>query len=204
MSKLTDAQQIHDAAAAKSGAAIEAASAARAHAANLRQRVAAGAGDEVTATDLADADHAADHAELVSAGAHQALQGLGQAVQAARADEVCDRIVAELPALGSAVYEALDALASDLAKLVSAASDYDRFAEDAVHVLNTAGRESPRVKIGRFDAPSVDRLPLASCRGWSQLAAALVPVAAALGAHSNDVTVLQNVAQGAPTLPSTN
>ena len=50
--------------------------------------------------------------------------------------------------------------------------------------------------------PSVDRIPVTPCRGAAQLAAVVLPAMQALGASSQLLDHLKELAQGAPTIPT--
>jgi len=216
---------------------------AAAAAADLRASLKAGKGAKVTAAQIAQADAAAEHAALVHHGAGVDLPALSAAVQAARADEACDAVQAELPLLGQDVVLALEAVEAVLGPLVTAAERYDSYVESAVHRLQkvapsaaeptyeagsglTAHRrggvanspfaagaaETPtdpgpapvrsRFNFPRHGVPTVDRVPLTSCRGPGQLAAVLLPAMRDLGASEGLIEGLKLLASGAPRLPT--
>ncbi len=203
MSTLEEAEEAHEAARTTHGEALSAANAARARASDLRNRVATGEATDIGPSVLAEADDHANHAALVAEGSARSLAQLGEAVQAARADAECDQVVSTLPDLGTRVLEALARLVDDLDPLIAAATAYDNFAAYSVHRIRTTALSNPRAKIDRFSTPSVDRMPLGSCRGASQLARALVPAMEALDAPGALVEGLRELAAGAPALPTT-
>ncbi len=198
MPTLTEAEAALEAAHRRLSLASLALQEARAKANTVRQQP-----DRVTPADIATADDAVTHAELILDAANAAVPPLSAAVQAARADELCDEIVGQLAALGSDVRQALDALASTLAPLTSAVLAYDKFTEASVIQLGRVGTVSPRVKIGRHTTPQVDRLQVASCRGAGQVARLLKPVMERVGAPRQVIENLALLAAGAPNLPGT-
>jgi len=204
MSQLTEAEAALDAAQNAYSKAQGAANAAQARADEFRQRVASGGGAAVTPAQLADADHSADHANLVAAGASQGIHELTNAVSAARADEEVDQIVTTLPKLGDEVVAALDAVGDALAEFEAAAGSFDAFVERARARLATAGGESPRVKTQPYGVARVDGIPLSKCRASSHLARAILPTMRAVKAPDFATTELKALAQGASPIPTTN
>lgn len=59
-----------------------------------------------------------------------------------------------------------------------------------------------RVSLPRHGHPTVDGVPVSSCRGPSQLAAIVCPIFEQLGAHHGLIEALRLLAAGAPQLPS--
>ncbi len=135
MPTLDEAQAAHAKASAAHDKARLASESARDAAAELRASVKAGNGSKVTAAQIVEADAAAEHAALVHHGAGVDLPALSAAVKAARADEACDEVVAELPVLGRDVALALEAIDAVLSPLVAAAERYDTYVAQAVHRL---------------------------------------------------------------------
>ena len=203
MTTLAEAEAALEAAQLTYAHASVAAAETKAKAGGLRQQVASGKGADISPSDIAAADQAAEHAALVFEGASAALPALMAAVAAARADEVADEVVTALPQLGSAVLEALDNVASALAGLVTAAAEYDKLVEGSIRRLDKVHHGSPRVNFPRLSAPTVDRITLSSCRGASQLSRVILPAVQRLGAPTALVESLKNLAAGAPNLPGT-
>jgi hypothetical protein len=170
MSALTDAERALEVAQAAYSTAQGAANEAQAHADELRRRVASGDGADVSPTQLAEADHASDHATLVATGAYQGMDKLTEVVNAARADEEVDRIVSTLPQLGSEVVAALDNMKEALATFKTAAQNYDGFVDHAKARLATAGQASPRVRNQQAGVTRVDQFTLAKCHASRHLA----------------------------------
>ena len=242
---LNDAEAALEAARdAKESTRIAAQNAANA-AADLRAKLKAGGRGSVkiTAADIATADQAAEFAALAHQGAAADVAPLAAAVKEAQANEACDQVLAELPALAQDVVAALQTIEAVLPQLVTAAEAYDTFVEAAIHRLEkvapdveptfvageglnlkprsgtaaspfVAGAEtsSPdpetapirrtRFKSGRHAAPSVDGVPLTSCRGPGQLATVLLPAMRDLGAQQSLLEGLKLLAAGAPQLPT--
>jgi hypothetical protein len=70
---------------------------------------------------------------------------------------------------------------------------------EAAPLINPA---TARVKLGRHSTPTVDRMPIAPCRGPAQLALAVLPAFTALGASPTVLDGLKLLASGAPTIPT--
>jgi len=110
---------------------------ATADAAALRAKVKAGGrgSAKISAADIAAADQAVEFAALAHEGAVTALPALAAAVREARANEACDAVLAELPALGQDVVAALQTIEAVLPQLINAAEAYDEFVATSVHHL---------------------------------------------------------------------
>jgi hypothetical protein len=203
MSALTEAREALAAAQRKADDARLTAAEKASAAASLRAAVVAGNAEGVTAQELALAAQEAEHAALLSQGAEQSLPALSEALQALSAGEVCDAVAGRLRELGSNVLDTLDTLTTDIMPLAEAVRAYDTFAEQATHRLHTVAGASSRVKIRRNMHSEVDGLSLQASHGWEQLAAVIAPAAQSLGAPDFVVQQLKELAQGRPTLPST-
>jgi hypothetical protein len=202
MSALTEAEAARDAAHEVYSGLVSTESRLRSEAADLRQRVTSGEGEAVSAAALAEADKVA-HAALQIGGAEQKQRELSAAVTAARDDERCDVVVERLPELGADVMASLETLATVLDEVAKAVVAYDSFAEAAARQLSVTMSNSPRVNITRYSGPAVDRMSLASCRGASQVAVALLPAVTAIGAPSGFLDALRQLAAAAPAIPTT-
>jgi hypothetical protein len=174
-----------------------------AEAARLRGEVKAGRGGNVSPADIAAADQALEHSTLLLQGTEEALDPLQAALAAAQTEALCDEIVTEIVTLGTDLERTLEVLSSDLPALEAAASSYDTFAANARQKLSLHAMDSPRVKAGRHDSPSVDRIPLASAKAWAHVAVLLVPTMRSLGAPTFFVDQLKAAAASAPTIPTT-
>ena len=202
MSALTEAEAARDAAHEVYSGLVSTESRFRSDADDLRQRVTSGEGEAVSAAALAEADKVA-HAALQIGGAEQKQRELSAAVTAARDDERCDVVVERLPELGADVMASLETLATVLDEVAKAVVAYDSFAEAAARQLSVTMSNSPRVNITRYSGPAVDRMSLASCRGASQVAVALLPAVTAIGAPSGFLDALRQLAAAAPAIPTT-
>jgi hypothetical protein len=203
MSALTEAEAARDAAHEVYSGLVSTESRLRSEAADLRQRVTSGEGEAVSAAALAEADDKVAHAALQIGGAEQKQRELSAAVTAARDDERCDVVVERLPELGADVMASLETLATVLDEVAKAVVAYDSFAEAAARQLSVTMSNSPRVNITRYSGPAVDRMSLASCRGASQVAVALLPAVTAIGAPSGFLDALRQLAAAAPAIPTT-
>ena len=202
MSTLTEARDALEAAKSTHQAAVVAENAARSDAEALRTRIASG-DKKAKPGDLTVADAAAEHARLVAVGAEQPLEALNAAVRAAEVDALCDSITGRLPEFGTAVADSIDALRDALPPLIAAAKAYDDFVEESARRVGRSHHDlSARVAVSHYKAPTVDRTPLQSCRGASQLCAAVVDALDSLGAPSVLVDGLKQMAEGAPPIPT--
>jgi hypothetical protein len=98
-------------------ATVEARSAAKALADNLRARARAG-DTSVTAAALAEAEHAAEFAELPIGAKHQAVEALEAEAMVARTEAWADQVSATIPALRTEVEGTLAEIGECLDKLV--------------------------------------------------------------------------------------
>lgn len=201
MSALTDAQAALSAATTTYETARSAADEARARAVGTRAQVTGGNTAGLTAADLATADQEAEFTALAAAGLLEPLAALGEAVAAAQTDATADDIMATLPGLGADVVTALDTVAADIGALVVALQRYDGFVDQSVRSLQSMGT-SPRVNVQRHGTTTVDRVPIATCRPASQLAAAMFPALRTLRAPNFALEQLQLLASAAPTIPT--
>lgn len=201
MSKLEQAEAQLAEAQARHNSAVHAAGEARGNADALGGRIATG-DCKVTADDLAKARAVADHAELVADGAQKPLAALGEAVQDARANDECDRVVRTIRSLGDPVVDGLDAIEEALAPFIDAAERFDQFVAAARPSIGNVAQRSPRFQQARHSRPTVDGIPLAECRGASQLAAAIRPAMKELGAPSFFMESLNTLAKAAGPIPT--
>jgi hypothetical protein len=202
MSALTDARDALEAAKAIHQAAVADEVAAKATAAALRERLANG-DTKIKPEELTAADAKVEHARLVAVGAERPLEALNARVREAQVDALCDSIVGTIPQLGSRVRMAIEALLDALDPLVASAKAYDEFVDASTRKVSITHHDlSSRVSFPRFGTPTIDHKPLQSCRGASQLAAVIAPAMDALGAPSQLVDGLKQMAAGAPALPT--
>ncbi len=151
---LADTQAALAAARANHDKARIASEVAAADAAALRAKVKSGKAPKVTAAQIAEADAAADHAALVHHGAGVDLPALSAAVNAARVNDACDEVLAELPMLGQDVVFALQAVEAVLGPLVTAAERYDEFVATSLrHLEKVAPNVEPTYEAGSGLAP---------------------------------------------------
>jgi len=199
MQTLTELEARYDGAQLADQQAREAAAAAVAHAAGLRNRLAGGgsAAADVSADDISRADSAAEYARLVAEGAGRDLPEAWAALQSARVDVECDRITETVPRLGQRFSDALDALQVALSAVEAAAIDYDGSIELSCSRLNTVAGDHPRVNIPRYGDCQVDNLVLAPSRAPSHIAAATLPTLQALGAPQYVLAELRTFAEAA-------
>jgi hypothetical protein len=202
MSALDDAQSALTVAQLREQEARDTFNGAEQHARSLRQRVTTETTTDVTPKDIAEADAAIEHARLVLDGATAALPALAEAVQVARADELCDEIIRTAPELGAAIRGALDDIERALDAFREPTLAYERFIESSQHRLGTYGHANPRAVISRPGPATVDRFPLRSGRPASQLAAVLLPAMRAVGAPQYTLEHLIELARAAPTIPT--
>lgn len=203
MSTLIEAQQALIEAKANAARAATAAAEARSKAAQLRARVAGGDGKKVGPSDLAAADQAAEHADLVAEGATAPLAELHDTVRSLEQDQECDQITVGLTERAQPVCDALAALEAPLAAFIAAAREYDAFADHARRRVKTVlSTGHPRVKAQQHGDPRVDGIPIRGCRPASQLAQALLPAMAAVGAPSFTTSGLSLLAEAAHQLPT--
>jgi len=202
MSALDEAQSALATAQLREQDARDAFGAAELHARSLRQRVTTETSTTVTPADIAQADAAVEHARLVFEGATAALPPLSLAVQAARADELCDEVLREAPERGAAVQNALDAIAAAVEAFLDPALEYEQFIESSQRRIATFGHANPRARVSQHGPTMVDRFSVVSCRPASQLAAALLPALRAVGAPQYQIEQLIELARAAPTIPT--
>ena len=120
-------------------------------AAALRSKVRAGGrgSAKISAADIAAADAAAEHAALAHQGAVAAIPALAEAAKAARVDQACDAVLAELPALAQDVVAALATIEAVLPQLVTAAERYDEFVATSLrHLEKVAPNVEPTYEAG--------------------------------------------------------
>jgi len=72
-------------------------------------------------------------------------------------DALCDRIVAELPALGDECAKELDAIEEHLTRFHAASQRYNAFVRDSLRSLELEGRECARVMLSRWNNPGRER-----------------------------------------------
>jgi hypothetical protein len=84
----------------------------------------------------------------------------------------------------------------------TAASPFGPDAETTPAPVPAAPIVRSRVNLPRHGHPTVDGVPVSSCRGASQLAAIVCPIFEQLGAHHGLIEALKLLAAGAPQLPS--
>jgi hypothetical protein len=202
MSALDEAQSALTVAKVREQAARDTFDGAEQHARSLRQRVTTGTATDITPADIAEADDAIAHAQLVLDGATAALPALAAAVQAARSDELCDEILRTAPELGAALQDALDAVAAAADAVREPALAYERFIESANQRIATYGHANPRATVSRYGPTKVDRFVVSSCRPGSQLAAAVLPALRAVGTPQYLLDHLLELARAAPTIPT--
>ena len=201
MSALTDARDAHEAARAILQAAVADETAAKATAAALRESLANG-DTKIKPSELTAADARVEHARLVAVGAERPVEALAAAAREAQVNELCDSIAGTVPELGSRVRMSIEALLDAVDPFVASTTAYDEFVEASTRkVSHTHHDLSSRVSLPRFGTPTIDGKPLESCRGAAQLAAVVVPAMVALGAPSQLVDGLRQMADGAPALP---
>lgn len=198
---LSDAVKAHEEAQEREQQAQVALSAAQARAVAVRQQVSAGH-PSVTPADLAEADDAVAHAELVLEGAQFVLPALSEAVVRAQADEFADEFHREHRQLALAVQESLFAFAGPQADFIRATSAYERFIADAQRRIVTYGEVNHRISIQR-NWVEIDRVRVESCRPSSQFASEVaLPTLQDVGAPTLAVNPLAELARAAPPLPT--
>lgn len=98
--------------------------------------------------------------------------------------------------------QARDVLEAAYAAFAARVREYDDFVAQVTPQLDAISMVSPRVKFPRFGTPTVDGLPLTSCRGASHAAAVSIPAMQTMGTPSFALTERKTLAQGASTIPT--
>lgn len=156
------------------------------------------AGDALSPDQLASAKAAVEHAELAHEGTEEPLRRAEEAAQTARAEEICDEVLAAILARGTEVVAALEALEGPIAEFVAAAQAYEATVRGAAN-LGTVS--SARWHFEHYGTNRIDDVKIQSCRPMAQLARLLRPFVAELSVPSSVKDEFKLLAEGAPTIP---